>query len=195
MSIERIKELETAIEKAIEWLGANSMPAATGARQVLRAALATPPAAPATCPVCPVCGDRLFRIDNNNEFVWWCAVCKWTQPDAEQRPKRPEPVPVMPVVRYYRHPQSADFCKTVNGVISETVGCWEGAIGEVLKCHLCLETPVSEVEYLAAKRAEYAAKSPAAAKVIEPLGNYPDMKQMRDKMNEVVAWINAKGAV
>ena len=43
---------------------------------------------------------------------------------------------------------------------------------------------------------------PVPEKVIDPLGNYPDMKQMRDKINEIVAWsravtvwINANGAV
>ena len=38
-------------------------------------------------------------------------------------------------------------------------------------------------------------KPAPTVRTIEPLGNFPDMKLMRDKMNEVVAWINAKGAV
>jgi len=48
-------------------------------------------AAPVTCPVCPVCGNSL-----NNARCSWLYVCDrygcgYSQPDAAQRPKRPEP--------------------------------------------------------------------------------------------------------
>ena len=93
MSTERVHVLETAIEKAIEWLGGNSTPTVTCARQVLREALAPKPA-PVACPVCPVCGKALFGRGPNG---WYCSPAiegasgEWTQEDEIQRPNRPTP--------------------------------------------------------------------------------------------------------
>ena len=92
--MDRTKQLETAIEKAIEWLGTNSAPCVTNARQVLRAALTPAEKGPLTC---PNCGGPLSHDSGTGEWVCFCALdhvgttCQYSQPDSAQRPPYPSP--------------------------------------------------------------------------------------------------------
>ena len=147
-----------------------------------------------------------------------CPVCFLTRPDCDE--PVPEKVPVVPMPeQYWRHGRNgAGFCRTFNGIITECFGNdWpQACVGRQLICSTCLETPITESEYAAAKQSapapvvgytiegvpatarECAAfiqgvqsveeDAKPAVRTIEPLGNYPDMKQMRDKINEIVAW-------
>ena len=106
----------------------------------------------------------------------------------------------VPVVEYYKI--AAYLYRVVDGKCDEVVepaksGIYPQIPWKFIKgCHIL---QITHHEYESAKEA---AKQPAPAekvRMIEPLGNYPDMKLMRDKMNEIVewsrevtAWINAE---
>jgi len=96
-----------------------------------------------------------------------------------------EPVSVVPVVEYWRVKHfTGRYAKTINRVIVEVHPdhCFDA---NVIGADIGLKSDGWE----AADKSEYAAaKSPA--KVIEPLGNYPDMKLMRDKINELIDRVN-----
>jgi hypothetical protein len=111
--MDRVKELETAIEKAIEWLGANSTPCVTNARQVLRAALTPAEKVPLTC---PKCGRTLL----NNTTTWWCqnGPCSWQQSDKAQRPKMPERCKAGHHYEW-RQVQNGDSFVTPDGILIE----------------------------------------------------------------------------
>lgn len=50
-------------------------------------------AAKADIPTCPVCGEGLLR-EGFDWGVWYCTQeCGWTQPDARQRPRKPDKAP------------------------------------------------------------------------------------------------------
>ena len=128
-------------------------------------------------PVCPVCGLELIENrDAARPYVCkaFFTGCNWTQPDAVQRPKRPDRpyhiVDANKMVAPAPEPVPVNLCDT----------CARNMRG-------CIPSPAPH--YACGFYA--AAKSPA--KVIEPLGNFPDMALMREKVNELVAWVNAKG--
>lgn len=85
---DRIKELEAAIEKAIERI--NPVPGlrATAAYNILRAAIAEPEKGP----TCPKCRFALLPVAVNGVTTFECGKCGYFQPDSAQRPKMPEPM-------------------------------------------------------------------------------------------------------
>jgi hypothetical protein len=143
---------------------------------------------------CAVCGNRKhtpLRNDTMGGYV--CLTCISIElerlqaldvPAAIPPSPVPEPVPVVPVVRYWRHVTlDSELCKTVGERITESIPANRMHIGQEIIDTAWLK--ISPAEYAAAKSPDHVR---GVTKTIEPLGNYPDMKQMRDKMNEVVAW-------
>jgi predicted RNA-binding Zn-ribbon protein involved in translation (DUF1610 family) len=111
---------------------------------------------------CPKCGGNLSKDSGTGEWVCFSALdhvgttCQYSQPDSDQRPKRPEPV--------------------VGFMI-------EGVPATARECAAFIHGVQS---------AEEAAKQPApAVKVIEPLDLMAGTLERTEKINEIVAWINA----
>jgi hypothetical protein len=117
-------------------------------------------------------------------------VCEIDHP-CEHKPA-PEPVPVVPVVRYVKATTYA--LKIVDG---ETVEAVELKTGEAFACRmvLCAEhEEISPAEYAAAKSPDHIRGVTEMVR-IEPLDPMCGTLERTEKINEIVAWINAKGAV
>ena len=102
------------------------------------------------------------------------------------------PAPVSePVVRYYRRVGPVDNPERSNVVLKEV----DGKIAEYFKNNEPVAQPIGKQIvpewYRQITPAEYEAARKPAKHAIEPLGNYPDMKKMRDKINELITRHNA----
>ena len=166
---------------------------------------------------CPKCGMELEdRSAFAKDRAWVCIYgCGYSQPDSEQRPKMPAqceqgyhydcllgPDGWEWLVVDAVHPSgcTCPVCFLTRPDCDEPEPAFtETAVGEFQPVKPDpLDREIATEEYLN----DSGRDDPVPEKVIDPLGNYPDMKQMRDKINEIVAWsravtvwINANGAV
>jgi len=137
---------------------------------------------------CPKCGMELEdRSAFAKDRAWVCIYgCAYSQLDSEQRPKMPSPREGYHFTEWRLPRQNEHYHR----------GYDEGLL------RAARDHSGPDKYWIAVKDTVKPAPAPEKVRMIEPLGNYPDMKLMRDKINEIVewsgavtAWINTKGAV
>ena len=150
----------------------------------------------APVPTCPKCGSSIGQ-NKMGDGHWHCRnlSCTWKQPDYEQRPKIPKPMKGRHAGEY-RQPLDGEvvFYQDCNGEWRLSHPCSVLNYGEKDKRWIAVKDAVPAHPsgctcpacFLA--RPDVDVDAPVPEKVIEPLGNYPDMKLMRDKINEIVEW-------
>jgi hypothetical protein len=118
-------------------------------------------------------------------------------------PAKPETVPVVPVVIYYRRVGPVDNPERSNVVLKEV----DGKIAEYFKNNEPVAQPIGKqivpewcrritpAEYAAAKCPDHIRGVTEMVRAIEPLDPMAGTLERTEKINELVAWINAKGAV
>ena len=143
------------------------------------------------------CGFYAQKVPEPEKPVILCGSCRTNCSGVsggvtECHAYEPEPVPVVPVVEYLADMGRIYLYRIVDGRCDEVVDTRNHHVaiqaGWIFTGTSCLK--ITESEYAAAKSPDHIR---GVTKVIEPLGNFPDMALMREKVNELVEWISAKG--